>query len=445
MFNFLATKRCGRSAPVVCLSIVFSIFVPGLCAQQPGARAPSGSGKLVEIHASGSKQFTPEQVAAASGLRLGEMVHREDLQAAADRLSMLGYFSSVRYRFGSKGEDVTIELQLEDAPLAPASFDNFPWFSDEELAQSLRDAGFLFNGSVPEQGSVPDAMAQTLQKLLETRRVHGVVEHILLGRPDSDEKIQQFRVEGPALNVGSLEFSDSLASQDPHIQDRLSDVVGKPYSRYAIELFAYEQVRPIYLQHSFLRVQFGKPGVRFAGDPTKLLPDTVQVVLPVERGPAYRLGKISWTGNRILAGADLDKIVELHAGDPADGMKLLAAWDRVRASYAQHGFLDVQVAPQASFDDKAATVSYSVALAEGAQYHMGDLILTGLSLEGERRIRAAWPLAKGAVFDKESYDEFVDKGAKLAFGDLPFHYEEIGRFLRADPRTATVDVLLDFH
>jgi outer membrane protein assembly factor BamA len=445
MFTFLATDRPTSSALAICLSIACTIFVPGICAQQPGARTPSGSGKLVEIQASGSKQFTSEQIATASGLHVGEIVRREDLQAAADRLSELGYFSSVRYRFGSKGEDVTIDFQVEDAPLAPASFDNFPWFSDDELAQALRDAGFLFNGSVPEQGSVPDAMAQALQKLLETRGVHGAVEHNLLGRPDSDEKIQQFRVEGPALTVGSLVFSDSLASSDHHIQVQLTDVVGKPYSRYAIELFAYEQVRPIYLQHSFLRVQFGKPGVRFAGDPTKPLPDTVEVVLPVEPGPAYELGTIAWTGNRILASADLDKIVGLHAGDAADGMKLLGAWDRIRATYAQHGFLDVQVAPQANFDDKASTVSYSVVVTEGSQYHMSDLILTGLSLEGERRIRAAWPLAKGAVFDKESYDEFVDKGAKLAFGDLPFHYEEIGHFLRTDPKTATVDVLLDFH
>jgi hypothetical protein len=76
---------------------------------------------------------------------------------------------------------------------------------------------------------------------------------------------------------------------------------------------------------------------------------------------------------------------------------------------------------------------------------MGRLVLTGLSIEGERRLRAAWAIAEGAVFDNSIYEQFVATGIKQAFSGLPFHYEKVGRFVQKDAKTGTVDVLLDFE
>ncbi len=76
---------------------------------------------------------------------------------------------------------------------------------------------------------------------------------------------------------------------------------------------------------------------------------------------------------------------------------------------------------------------------------MGNLVLTGLSLDGEKRIRSAWKIAPGSVFDKNVFDQFVDTGIKQAFAGSPFRYEKIGRFLQQNPQEAKVDVMLDFQ
>ena len=120
-------------------------------------------------------------------------------------------------------------------------------------------------------------------------------------------------------------------------------------------------------------------------------------------------------------------------------------WDAVRDEYARRGYLDVNLAATPQFDDAAKRVSYAVSITEGPLYHMGKLVLTGLSIEGERRIRAAWGIAEGAVFNKDIYEQFAATGIKQAFTGLPFHYEKVGRFLQQDPAKGTVDVLLDFQ
>jgi hypothetical protein len=76
---------------------------------------------------------------------------------------------------------------------------------------------------------------------------------------------------------------------------------------------------------------------------------------------------------------------------------------------------------------------------------MGNLVLSGLSLEGEKRIRAAFRLKTGDPFDRIYCDEFMETGARSAFGTLPFHYEKLGHYLQKDSEKGTVDVMLDFQ
>ncbi len=427
--------------------LLILLCVPGgmARAQTQSKMDSNGSGKLAGISVSGSKKYSNEQIAAASGLQKGATVRKEDFQTAANTLSATGAFFTVRYKFRSMGEDVSVEFVVQDAPSVPVSYDNFPWFTDEELTQSLKQSVGMFDGSAPESGTILDQMAEALTKVLATRGVQGAVEHTLLNSAEGDSKIQQFHLNGPALNVSAVQFSDEFANKEPHIQDQLGNIVGKPYSRFAMELFDFEQVRPIYLQHGNMRVHFGTPIARFAGDPSKPLASTVLVIVSVEPGPLYKFGSITWTGNVAVPTAELAAATGLTSGEPADGMKIEAAWDKVRLACGQHGYLDAKVDAEASFDEAAKTVSYKLSVVEGTQYHMGDLVLTGLSIEAERRLRVAWRLDKGVVFDRVYYENFVEKGAKASFGDLPFHYDKVGHFLRTNPQNATVDVLLDFQ
>ncbi|MGH9790888.1 MAG: hypothetical protein ACRD5W_06735, partial [Candidatus Acidiferrales bacterium] len=59
--------------------------------------------------------------------------------------------------------------------------------------------------------------------------------------------------------------------------------------------------------------------------------------------------------------------------------------------------------------------------------------------------RDAWTPAKGAVFNRAYFEEFVESGVKKAFEDYVVHYQQIGRWLRTNPQTRVVDVLLDFQ
>jgi hypothetical protein len=358
---------------------------------------------------------------------------------------VIGTFSSVLYKFTTVPSGIKVEFQVADAPAYPVSFDNFPWFSDVEVSAALKSAVVLFDGTAPEKGTILDAMSAALVRLLATRNVHADVAHALVTLPGGNQRAQQFRVEGPALRVEGVHFSDALATKDRAIQERLADLIGKPFSRSAVELFEYEQVRPVYLAHSYLRVKFGHVSAGFTGNPTKPLRDEVLVVAPIDPGPAYTFGHITWSGNTVITSDELAKSIALIPGQIANGNRIELTWEHVRNAYGSLGYLDANLTPRPVYDDKAASVSYVVSIEEGPEYRMGDLVLTGLSLEGERRIRNAWNIARDSLFNLSVYDQFVTSGIAQAFVGLPVHYDKIGHFLEKDPKTSKVDVLLDFQ
>ena len=403
----------------------------------------SGSERLASVAATGSHRYKSQEIAKATGLQAGKSITRDELQLAADRLAHLGIFANVQYKFSSGPGGLAVDFEVADAPTVPVTFDNFPKFSDEELAAAIKNAVVLFDGTAPENGAILATMSNAVEELIATRGLHATVAHSVVTSPTGH--VQQFRIEGDVLRVANVEFSDSLAKNNPAIQQGISQIIGKPFSRSAIELFEFDQIRPIYLTHAFLRVKFAPPTARFEGDPTKPLPDKVFVLAPIEPGPAYTWAGVEWTGNSVIPTAELEKFVELKPGEVADGVRMEAGWNRVTDAYGAQGYLDAKLTPTPHYDDKAARVSYVVSISEGPQYRMGQLVLTGLSLEGERRIRAAWQIPQGSVFNRGVYDDFVVRGTKEAFSGLPFHYEKIGRFLQTDPQAGTVDVMLDFQ
>jgi outer membrane protein assembly factor BamA len=444
-----AALRIGRIAALGALCVCVCAGSRTVLAQDPppdaAAAAQSGSARLETVSITGSQRFKSDQIAAAIGMKTGAMISRDDLQGDADKLAALGVFNSVKFKFSSERGGVRVYYEVTDGPGIPVVFDNFPWVSDDDLSAAIKASGALYDGTAPAKGTVLDPIADAIEKALDAHGIHARVSHTLVNDAATNQPVQQFRADDVSLTAGSIHFTDDLAAKDPGVQDRVPDLIDKPYSRTALELFVFEQVRPLYLNRAYLRVAFPPPSAKLPAGNTNPLDAKLDVTLAIVPGAQYKWSGVAWTGNNAVKSDELDKLVNLKPGDPVDGEKTGAINQRVESLYHSRGYLDFKLDLKPQYDEQAARVSYTAAVSEGPQYKMGKLVLTGLSTEGERRIRGGWSVPAGAMFDESLYQEFLDHGIKQAFVGLPVHYEHVGHFLEQDPQSGTVNVLLDFQ
>jgi outer membrane protein assembly factor BamA len=432
-----------RPLKIVALAAALSAVVT----QGQTTQAPA-TAKIVSIEASGSTRLSNQEIARVSGLKLGDVVGKEQLQVAADHLAAVGIFSGVNFHYTTDTAGVHLIFDVKDATVVPVIFDNFAWASDEELSAALRQAVGFFDGNAPQQGTLLDDMASALQKFLATRGVRVIVQHTLIGWPDLEGDVVLFTATGASVNVQGVEFTDPLPMKSLPVSARLSDIIGHPYSRLSLELFAFEQIRPVYLEQGYLKVLFGAPVVSPAAAAGGGQPDSVRIKFPITPGPQFHFGGVTWSGNHAYSETSLSTMLPIAPGAIVDGNKILGAWRTIANSYGHIGYMDAEVDGQPSFDIAAGKVSYQVKITEGSQYHMGSFVVTGLSLDGEKKLRAAWGIPAGSVFDKAYFDSFYTKishATEDVFGKLPVHYDKVGQLLRRNEQTHMIDVLLDFQ
>ena len=436
-----------RGHRIALISVCLPLAVLAACLLVRSQGTPA-SFVVAEVHASGSHRYNDAQIAATAGLKAGDPVNRDKLQEIAEQLAQLGVFSRVNFRFTAKDNRATVNFELQDAAIVPVMFENFPWFTDQELSDEVRRAVPLFDGAAPRSGSLLDQITAAISAKLSSRGIKANVEHTLVAQPSGDGEIMQFRQDGASFNIASVSFGDSVAQKSEKLHDRASDLAGKAFSRFAIELFEDDQVLPIYLSAGRIRVKFGEPIVQFREGPGEHAPSTVDVQIPIEPGPVFRLSGTTWTGNAAIDDATLSRLAAVKGGDLADGMRLAAGWQQIELEYGHRGYLDAKVTPAPQFADANGTVAYSVRIEEGPQYRMGELVITGLSVDAERALRNAWRLAPGEIFDKTYFDSMLAKLVKptvAIFGELPVHYGKMGHWLRPNPQNHVLDVLIDFQ
>jgi outer membrane protein assembly factor BamA len=420
------------------LSVAFLLFAPTAFAQ---------TSALKEVHAEGMKILNEVQVVELTGLVNGSQVGKQDLQDAADILVRSGLFAKVNYSFTTKNDAVIATYRVEENRRLPVTYDDFPWFSDSELTEAIKKDLPFYNATLPEAGTVVDKAANSISAFLAEHGTTASVEHAVVANPLGEGSIQQFAISGDPPRIASVEFGDGNLTNNRAVQQHLPEIVGKPYSRVAIDIFLAEAIRPVYLQQGNLRPKIGPPEVRLSGNPNQKLPDKIPVFIPCTPGPVYQWKSVEWQGNSVLSSMTLTSALGMKPGDVADGMKIEGGLDHAKEEYGHLGYLDAKLNPEGKFDDTAHTVAYFVTVSEGQQYKFNAMTITGTSLAAERIIRDAWPQKAGDVFDKAIFEQLLTRlqlHRESVFKDLPIHYDTVGHWLQTDPSKGTVDVLLDF-
>src|SRR5271155_5545765 len=207
-------KRGVWLGVALALSLTFSI----VAASRAQTAAPAATATLRQVSADGLKSLPESAAVSLTGLAIGSQVGRAELQSAADRLLQTGMFANVNYNFQTHGDGVAVTYHLEEAPRLPVYFDNFPWFSDSELAGAIRAKLPYFDGRLPAEGNAVDQATDVLSTLLVKRGLNSPIEHAPIASPLGEGDVLQFHATAASMSIASVTFSDPALGPSKAVQ-----------------------------------------------------------------------------------------------------------------------------------------------------------------------------------------------------------------------------------
>jgi len=408
---------------------------------------PSMSYKLIAVKVTGSKRFTSDEVGAASGLPVGTVAHEEDFKKAARQLGESGAFSNISYKFSYSEAGTKLEFQVADAEkFVPAHFTDFVWFTDEDLLHRVHERIPLFNGELPTSGRLIDQVSDVLQAMLVENAIAGHVEYLRSNGKTGQLESIDYNVAGVSIRIRHPEFPGASASELPLLEAAGEKLADREYSREYMNAFIEHSVLPVFREHGYLKVSCApaQPKVVKA-EPSessdKQPPTFVDITFPVNPGLQYKVTAWDWSGNKAIPTDELQSLLHAKAGQIANTVQLTDDLHTVQELYGSRGYILASVKVNAEFDDVAGTVAYHLVVNEDSIFRMGELEFRGIDNNLTARLRAAWKIRPGEVYDASYLQQFLPLARKLLPTNLDW---EVSSHVTALARDKTVDVDIQY-
>jgi outer membrane protein assembly factor BamA len=408
---------------------------------------PASAYKLIEVKVTGSKRFTQDQVAIASGLPVGTTARDEDFRKAARHLGESGAFDKITftYTYSSAGTRLTFQVTDSDK-FVPARFSDFVWFSGEDLRQKVHERVPLFNGELPTSGRLPDQVSDVLQALLVENAIPGHVDYVKTTGKGQLESID-YSVSNVIIRIHHVEFTGSRDPELPLLQAAAEKLSAREYSRPLLNSFIEHALLPIYHEGGYLKAACAPPQVKVVKPAASEVSDSrleetlVDVTFPVTPGTPYKLVHWEWSGNQAIPTDALQPLLHVKIGQMANTVQLEDDLRAVQTLYSSRGYILATVKANAEFDDVAGSVDYHLVVNEGFVYHMGELAFRGIDNNLEARLRTAWRLRPGDVYDASYLQQFLPLARKLLPANMDW---DVSTHVTAIARDKTVDVDLQY-
>jgi outer membrane protein assembly factor BamA len=416
------------------------------------ARARQSQGaqtmKLEKIEFKGLERVGQSEALEKSGLQAGQSVDLDAVDAAANRLMESGLFKNLSYQIRGTTDKATLVFTVVEPKWSmPVSFDNFVWFTDEELKEAVKHKIPAFDGTAPESGGVTEQITKALQELLRERKIEGTVEYTLSADTTGRKVEHLFSVKGAGLRVCKLNFVGAHAVPEETLVQKSGGIFDNDYSRQYVGGFVESNLLPLYRERGYLRASFGPPKAK--PETTTECEKGVALTMYVDEGAIYVWDRAEWAGNTALTPQELDAALGMKNREVANGLKIEKGLLTVRKAYGRKGYLAARAKGTPDFDDENRRVAYRFQVEEGPQYHMGELNIEGLSETDTNNLRGRWRLLHGEVYDEGYIEEFVKKGVQEFLKDalheghaLPAM--KIQSKITPNHEKQTVDVMLGF-
>jgi outer membrane protein insertion porin family len=267
--------------------------------------------------------------------------------------------------------------------------------------------------------------------------------------------------EGPTVKVGKIAFQGNDHLSDRTLRSAMKNLkpIGIPHSIILENLFARtfdaskldedtERVRQAYRDRGYFKAQTSEPTthVRDAGglNPFTLRPSKgkrIDILMPVEEGERYKLGGITFTGNKAAPNTRaLRAQFAQKDGEWFNATMFSKGLDQLRKSYGSLGYINMVANPVPVPDEAKKTITLNIDIDEGKKFFVSRIEFTGNTITRDKVIRRELLLEEGQEYNSQRWELSILRLNQLNYFE-PLKAEQDSES-RQNAEDGTVDLLL---
>jgi outer membrane protein insertion porin family len=432
-------------------------------AQPQFTAAPSGPQILCQTQVIGNRRIPKESIVARLFSRPGDPFDPAVVERDFNSLWNTGYFDDVRIERVDETSCIQLIVYVREKPtIREINYKGLNAVSVSDVLDRFKKEKV---GLTVESQYDPTRIKRAEVVLQEMLGEHGhqfaTIKVEIKTIPPAAVALTFDIKEGPTVKVGKIVFQGNTQISSRELRAAMVNLkpIGIPHSIFLENILPRtfdaskldedaERVRQAYRNKGYFKALTGEPqtNVRNAGgiNPLTLRPSTgkrADILIPIEEGARYRLGGITFTGNKAYTNAKaLRAQFAQKDGEYFNATLFSKGLEALRKAYGQGGYINMVGTPTPRVDEAKKLVYLDIDIDEGKPFYVSRIEFSGNTITRDKVIRREMMIEEGQVYNSQLVDLSLLRLNQLSYFEVLKSDQDVET--RQNTDAGTVDLLL---
>jgi len=418
---------------------------------------------VTQIRVIGNRQIPKETILARMFSRINDPYDPLTVERDFNSLWNTGYFENLRIEKEESPKGIILDVYVTEKPtIREINYKGLNSVTQSDVLDRFKKEKV---GISVESKYDPTRVAHAIAVLKELLSEHGhqfaTIKADIKKIPPASVQVNFIIKEGPKVKVGKIQFTGNEHVSSRVLRESMKNLrpVGIPKSIFLENLFARtydaskleedsERVRQAYRDRGYFRASVGDPQTHLRSEtglsfftfrPRK--GKRIDILMPVDEGGRYRLGAITFTGNKAVTNVKaLRSQFAIKDGDWFNATIFGKGLQNLQKAYGQLGYINFVGIPTPTIDEAKKTVSFNIDIDEGKPFYVSRIEFQGNTVTRDFVIRRELLLEEGAVYNSHLWELSLLRLNQLDYFD-PLKVDQDSE-THQNPENGTVDLLL---
>src|SRR5271157_2531385 len=426
---------------------------------------------ISEINVTGNRRIPADTIRAHIYTKPGDIYDPAALERDFNSVWNTGYFEDVRFSREETPKGWRLVVQVKEKPtIREILYVGTSSVSQSDILDRFKqDKVGLVVESQYDPTRIKKAEVSIKNLLSEHGRQFATIRTEVRQIPPAAVGITFVVKEGPKVKVGKITFVGNKHIKTRILRAAMKNLkpVGVPHSIFLENLFAKtydatkldedtERVRMEYQNRGYFKMNVpgeAKTEIHDTGHKGFHIPlfqagpgKAVNITMPIEEGDKYRLGKITFKGNKAITNtAALRSLIPLKDGDIFSREKISKGMENLRKAYGEYGYINYTGLPDTTFEEDKKLVNVEFDIEEGKQFSVRRIEFQGNTTTRDKVIRRELALEEGGVYNSRMWELSLLRLNQLSYFDQLKPDDPNVTDKKLDEKNGLVDLTLKVH